>query len=425
MRRTYLGTPGVADAEDIYEGDNWLGIVNAVGEGILCWETFLNAHPEGHEIGDCEHMTIRWGFRVPAMLAFNPMYSEWWYDYNVLDKIYDSLLTTDPYYCSDYMPYIAKDWYVGTYISGGQELLYVDFWLREDVYWSDCTLFTTADVKFSLEDAEVLLAAKGCPSPWFSQSTWPVKNVTVYDDFYCRVYLVEKSIWAWQTVGGSIMIPRHIWEPIIAAYECEDLQGWGPDLDPNMVGTGPYLFVEHVENSHILLVKNTKYFLYNSTNFYIPKTESPGRDMQSHVGVVNRRAVSDTYSVTLSYESSPGTWTTIGTKSGTVGPRAANGIMFEAELRAAGLLGQTGVHLKASTTDPVRGVPVQRSVITHVTLAGDIDSDNNVGLTDAITLSTTYALPARWYPAADINLDLSVGLKDAVLLAVRYAQSVP
>jgi hypothetical protein len=303
--------------------------------------------------------------------------------------------------------------------------MYIDFWLRDDVYWSDCHQFTTADVKFSLQDAEAQLAAKGCPSPWFSQTTWPVKNVTVYDDFYCRVYLIDKSIWLLHTIGGSIMIPRHIWEPLIASKTCTELQGWGPDLDPNMVGTGPFLFVEHVENEYVLLVKNTKFFLYDDMEIDVPHVSALGTDLQSYVGLRNRGVPPQTVTVTLEVEGPPVTWNLVGSKPTTIPGKSWKGVNFEAEIQNyGGLLGGTH-NFRVTTSAPIRGVPVTRTRTTHCTRPGDINSDNSVGLKDAVRLSTAYGGTYNSPPPEDINLDCSVGLADAVLLSTHYGQTSP
>ena len=143
-------------------------------------------------------------------------------------------------------------------------------------------------------------------------------------------------------------------------------------------------------------------------------------NMQSFVGVRNNGPTPATFTVTLEYESAPGTWDLIAQKSSeTIDPGESKAVDFRYELYDAGLTFNPNVHLRATTAT------AQTEAWTHVTLPGDIDSTNDVGLSDAITLSTAYnplALPV-WPPVReDINCDGIVSLKDAVILGVLYGQ---
>jgi ABC-type transport system substrate-binding protein len=263
-RTTYLGSPGVPDGEDMYEGQNWLGVVNEDGLGLNSFWTLQNMHPEGYEWGDCENMTIRYGFRVPDMRLLNPLYASWYYDWNVLSECYDSLLATNPYDAGQWLSYIAT-WGEETYINPTYgECDKFTFYIRDDISWCDGTPFTIADVDYVYNPGPTgvyqQLKAKGCPDPWFRPNIADINSTVILDPYTIEVYMNTKSLWNLHQVGGCVMFPKHIWEPVITdpLNDCAFIQSG--DADPNLIGTGPFKFVEYVSGSYILLEKSPHYF---------------------------------------------------------------------------------------------------------------------------------------------------------------------
>jgi len=88
----------------------WEGFVNAEGVGLANGQSYINAHA-----GAATGGTLIAGQKEKP-LKLNIMRSEWYFEYSILDRIYDSLLGADPYTFVN-GPWLAHSWYVGTYIN--------------------------------------------------------------------------------------------------------------------------------------------------------------------------------------------------------------------------------------------------------------------------------------------------------------------
>jgi ABC-type transport system substrate-binding protein len=233
-RKRYTGGTNevpVGDGEDIYRGRPWLGVVNEKGFGTWSWYTFYNAHPEGFELGDGARMTARWGFRVPNTASLNPLYAEWVWDWYILGKSYDSMITLNPNTLED-VPYIAYNWTIDTWVPSagpyaGQTLSKVTFYMRDDVYWSDGTPLTAEDVKFTwggpLDTGSISwwLKKRGLPPAYWSANVADILSISTPDPWTVEVYLDISRYFAYHYFsyhgmsGWNIILPKHIWEPIV------------------------------------------------------------------------------------------------------------------------------------------------------------------------------------------------------------------
>lgn len=254
--KTYVG------AETPYAGNTWEGVVNIEGYGIDNSQTFMNMHPTGYarEISDEDGeptnpggpMTIRWGFKVPDIKQLNPVYSSWLFDWNVMDQLYDSLLTRNASDLGEFLPWTAKNFEVSTY----EHPTYgtcskIKFTLRPDISWSDGYALTVADVYFTFVELKQILESRGFPNPWWYSNVMNILSFTILDPCNFEVLLDVKSYWAVGWIGGNIILPKHIWKPIA---ETSDPQAFCPD--PNMIGSSAWRFAEYVEDSHVLLLAN-------------------------------------------------------------------------------------------------------------------------------------------------------------------------
>jgi hypothetical protein len=72
---------------------------------------------------------------VSSWDILNVMYSQWYFEYALLDRVYDGLIAVNPYDLAADIPWAAKDWEVGTWIdpSTGAEKTKVSYWLRENI----------------------------------------------------------------------------------------------------------------------------------------------------------------------------------------------------------------------------------------------------------------------------------------------------
>jgi len=260
MKRCYSGTPGIYDEEDMYETQLWKGFVNgwwakcSCGDagGINSWWTFLNAYPEGHLMGDCQHMTIRYGFSTSSLWSLNPIYANDYWEWEVLNKVYDTLLKKDPYDPAHFIPWIAKSYVAGTY----EHPIYgtcskVRLTLDTSVTWQDGIPLSAADVRFTIWELPRILAKRGLPPPWWHQKVKFILSCDIIDPCNIEVLFDVKSIWALTWIAELKILPKHIWKPIV---ETGDPTGFAPD--PNIIGSGPWRLKEYVPISHVLMVAN-------------------------------------------------------------------------------------------------------------------------------------------------------------------------
>jgi len=262
--RRYTGGTGCTpvtpdDGENKYRGNNWTHAVNMPAYGCDSFFSFINMYPEGHEYGDCENMTLRWGFKVDKLVKYgNPVYAEWMWDWNVMGLIYESLLIRNPY-TFDWMPWLVKDFETGVWTDPltGEEKSKVVFRLREDVFWQDGKPLTAADVFWTMIEMPKALEDAGLPPPWWQSNVAYIQSMYLYDAYNIEILLSVKSVWAVGWIGGCIILPKHIWKPLIEAHVAGlvDLTGPAPEHEyfGTYTGTGPYLFTDYVEGSHVLL----------------------------------------------------------------------------------------------------------------------------------------------------------------------------
>lgn len=260
MSRRYVGTPGIPDEEDMWEGQYWEGVTQPNIDNFF---SFLNMHPKNAVKGDGSHVTIRYGFSTSELYMLNPIYAEWSWDNKVLDLMYESLLVRNPYNLNEFVPWLAKtykiEWYYhpgGTYHGQAASGIFtkVKVTLRPDIYWSDGTPLTTADVYFTLVEMDDILRTR-FPSdpivfcPWLD---W-ILSFKIYDPYNFEILFNTMDVWVAGRVCTSRILPRHVWEPICRTG---DPITFAPD--PNFVATGPWRLKEYVEGSHVELVRNSR-----------------------------------------------------------------------------------------------------------------------------------------------------------------------
>lgn len=138
-------------------------------------------------------------------------------------------------------PDLAKSW------EASPDGLTYTFHLERNVRFHDGKPFTSADVKFTLEQ----VVAKFHPRARLVMAN--LQSVEAPDP-YTVVIKLKKSFGpflAYMTCPESGILPKHIWEGT-------DVLKNPYNLKP--VGTGPFMFRETVAGSHVTLVRNPNYF---------------------------------------------------------------------------------------------------------------------------------------------------------------------
>jgi ABC-type transport system substrate-binding protein len=255
------------NAWDPTEGQAWAGWCNTMGYGCDTFWSMLDMHTVANEWNN--GMTIDYGFKVPELKDVNIIYANFLYDLNVLGEIYESLLASNSSNVAQIIPWIAWNWTVGTY----EHPTYgtcskVTFSLRPDVCWSDGYPLTLADVYFSFVEIKADLAATHHPKPWWWSNVQDILSFTILDPYSFEVLLDVKSYWALYWIGGSYILPKHIWKPIIMTGDPEKTFA-----DPNVIGSGPWLFNGYVAENYVLLCRNPNF--HRSSDVYITIKANP------------------------------------------------------------------------------------------------------------------------------------------------------
>jgi peptide/nickel transport system substrate-binding protein len=138
-----------------------------------------------------------------------------------------------------FLPELAESWEVS------DDALVYTFHLADNVTWHDGTPFTSADVKFSIEE----LTSQFHPN---ASSLSPIVSIETPDD-HTVVMTVSEPSEALLTFLGlrTYILPKHV-------YEGTDVRENPANARP--IGTGPFKFEEWVRGSHITLTRNEDYF---------------------------------------------------------------------------------------------------------------------------------------------------------------------
>jgi peptide/nickel transport system substrate-binding protein len=172
--------------------------------------------------------------------ALNPAVTTSGNTHPVTDQIFNGLVGLDQELSP--VPELAEHWEIE---DAGQTYR---FHLRRDVRWHDGVAFTSADVKFTFEEAllkfhsrtraalEGVLQRVDTPDP----HTAVFRLTRPYGPLLQRLDVVEASI-----------IPRH-------QFEGHDLVAGEPTRRP--IGTGPFRFVSYTPSDRLTLERNASYF---------------------------------------------------------------------------------------------------------------------------------------------------------------------
>ncbi len=152
---------------------------------------------------------------------------------------YDALTNIRP--DGSILPELAQHWEISP------DGLTYTFHLRTDVAWHDDVPFTSADVQFSLTNANAKL------HPWGRNAYKSVDKIETPDSatVVLRLKQPQTSLILATDRAVSVILPKHIWEK-------EDFLTSAYNHKP--VGTGAYKFVEYRRGESIRYAKNMKYF---------------------------------------------------------------------------------------------------------------------------------------------------------------------
>ncbi len=224
----------------------WTDLVNEIGTGINSWWSCYNMHPVGQDYGG----RIEYGIKSD-LETLNVMTAQWTYEWEVLDKIYESVYTNNPYDLSEDWGWLAESWEIEDYVtSTGHDGIKVTFHFVEDAIWHDGVPFTAEDVKFTYE----YIAEQGIAR--YLSSVQFIVDLKLVDDYTLEVYQNTSSYFAFHYINVPVL-PRHIWEEV-----GDDWQDYDPVAEGEVIGLGPWKFVDYVPGEYVHLVANKDYWKF-------------------------------------------------------------------------------------------------------------------------------------------------------------------
>jgi ABC-type transport system substrate-binding protein len=177
----------------------------------------------------------------------NPCYATSVWEWKVLRLTYESALMRDPY-TYEFIPWLCKKFEAFTWVdpSDGETKSGIRFVLRDDVFWSDGTPLTAVDYEYTLVHLADELIDLGFGPPVWWEKTRYIKSFYMTDAYNIEILLDIKSYFAVGWVGSCIILPKHIWKAMVEENKVVPGKNnfWGPYVDPDVIGSGPYRFVE-------------------------------------------------------------------------------------------------------------------------------------------------------------------------------------
>ncbi len=155
-----------------------------------------------------------------------------------------SLLTPNPFEPNQQRPEMAESW------SLADDRVTYTFRLRPDLRWSDGYPITSADYKWTFEQARN--PDNGFP---YLANLKTIVSYEAPDPLTLVVTLEEPLVVGLENVDAIVPLPKHVWE----RYDWNDPQRNPEILAPTVV-SGPFKLKEWQRDSHAIFVANDLYF---------------------------------------------------------------------------------------------------------------------------------------------------------------------
>lgn len=171
------------------------------------------------------------------------------YSAPVAGGVFNSLCSYSREPMFELKPDLAKSWEISA------DKMNFTFYLRDDVYWHDGVKFTSADVKYTIEEISSL------HHPHLRSQLKNLLRVDTPDEYTASILLTEPNpdLVIYLACAMELAVqPKHLYEgtdPLTNEYNAKP------------VGTGPYMFKEWIKGERIVLEKNPNYFIEGLPHF--------------------------------------------------------------------------------------------------------------------------------------------------------------
>jgi len=268
------------------------GVVNMVGYGNENGWTFINAYRT-----DDPGAPIRMGC-VSTWDKLNIMYSQWYYEYALLDRVFEGLIAVNPYDLAFDMPWVAQDWEVGTWVDprDGYEKSVVTYWLRSDV---GAAAPVTGDFVDYFDAEDYLFTVwyqYAFDDSWNWGNFMDIHHIEVVDDYQVKVYFDDVSMWFVYAPTGYLIGPSDT----LISLLCEEVTATFTGADLVQAGVDPSYFEYQFTTDQVIQVISADVNgnpITEGTDFYI----RAGYDIYCHNVFVNLTSFAPTDTITITY----------------------------------------------------------------------------------------------------------------------------
>jgi len=179
--------------------------------------------------------TIVYGFKSDIS-ALNCITSEWLWDWNVLDLLYDYMISRNPYNLANEVGNLATSWSSTNNYPGWEGKTVVQFTMRTDALFHDGTPVKPADYAYSI----LAVKAAGAGNAWNYPTVMDVNKIEIQGNTI-RVYFDVSSAFAVHWAGMVLpVINKDLWEDAIGAGTAAGYTGFIPDDTNGVYLPGTY-----------------------------------------------------------------------------------------------------------------------------------------------------------------------------------------
>ena len=436
------------DGENMYRGDKWIGFVNEAGSGYNSRWSFYNAHPEGHELAasPVNPIIVRYGFSALELFRLNPVYSEWHWDWEVMRKVYDSLFAVNPFYLGEDLEAMACRWQILEWDNAGSPATELVFELRDDIYFHDGVQLTAQDIYFTFVELLQATRSRGLSPPSFYSNLLDVNQVIIDSPLNVRVRMNSLSVFAFHWIGGNIILPRHVWGPIMMGPDMiigtADDNTFDPETfspDKQLIGSGPFKAYPHsidkIDGDYYVPTAYAKLDTFIGHWGWRPDREKIAfanyRPDNLMLGITkenyHRHVIAEHMTVTIKQGTTVVSTVTIDTnKPAMIQPGNKPGVKWE-HVDVSGLTPGAAYTVEIESYDtcsvegtrwPKTGTALQTFAMTVPIRAiqGDINDDGIVDVADSTIMSVQFGLRAWVWNYIDVNEDNIINLADASIV---------
>jgi len=130
--------------------------------------------------------------------------------------------------------------------------------MRPDVFWNDGVQCTIDDFIYTLTQLPIELVAKGCADAWWQPTLDQIAGAFKVDAYSAEILMRVNTMFAVNWVTLNAVLPKHWWQPFVAANTPDIIQG---DIAPgDLVGTGPWNYVSNTPAVSAVMERNPTYY---------------------------------------------------------------------------------------------------------------------------------------------------------------------